>query len=117
MCGGGGGTQGGTARQHDQASCRMNGAHGFRAGQLASSAACLHSIAWLTGIVVSCAAPAGLPVGLQVVGPPGSDALVLAEAAAFERAHSHWQGVPRDVNVVGAQQLLQPAAAAAGAGQ
>jgi Asp-tRNA(Asn)/Glu-tRNA(Gln) amidotransferase A subunit family amidase len=29
---------------------------------------------------------AGLPVGLQIAGPLGADALVLALAAAFERA-------------------------------
>lgn len=40
----------------------------------------------------------GLPVGLQIVGPPGGDALLLAEAAAFERAHSYWRQVPRVVN-------------------
>lgn len=42
----------------------------------------------------------GLPVGLQIVGPPGSDVEVLAEAAAFEHAHSYVHQVPRDVNVV-----------------
>jgi Asp-tRNA(Asn)/Glu-tRNA(Gln) amidotransferase A subunit family amidase len=40
----------------------------------------------------------GLPVGLQIVGPPGSDAMVLAEAAAFEAAHDFWQQVPRDAH-------------------
>lgn len=40
---------------------------------------------------------AGLPVGLQIVGPPLSDAAVLAEAAAFEQAHEYWKQVPRDV--------------------
>lgn len=43
----------------------------------------------------------GLPVGLQLVGPPGSDAAVLAEAAAFEAAHSWVRCVPRDVHVRG----------------
>jgi Asp-tRNA(Asn)/Glu-tRNA(Gln) amidotransferase A subunit family amidase len=42
---------------------------------------------------------AGLPVGLQIVGPPGADALVLAEAAAFEQAHMYKQQVPRDIAV------------------
>lgn len=42
---------------------------------------------------------AGLPVGLQIVGPPGADALVLAEAAAFEAAHTFCKQVPRDVRV------------------
>jgi len=32
---------------------------------------------------------AGLPIGLQLAGPPGSDARVLRAAAAFERAHAH----------------------------
>jgi Asp-tRNA(Asn)/Glu-tRNA(Gln) amidotransferase A subunit family amidase len=40
---------------------------------------------------------AGLPVGLQLVGPPGGDAAVLAAAAAFEQAHSYVSTVPRDV--------------------
>ena len=31
--------------------------------------------------------PEGLPVGLQIVGKRGADALVLQAAAAFERAH------------------------------
>jgi Asp-tRNA(Asn)/Glu-tRNA(Gln) amidotransferase A subunit family amidase len=42
---------------------------------------------------------AGLPVGLQIVGPPGADAQVLAEAAAFEQAHIYKQQVPRDTAV------------------
>lgn len=35
--------------------------------------------------------PAGLPVGLQVVGPRHSDALVLAACRAYERARP-WHG-------------------------
>jgi aspartyl-tRNA(Asn)/glutamyl-tRNA(Gln) amidotransferase subunit A len=31
---------------------------------------------------------AGLPIGLQLIGPPGADARVLRFAAAFERAHA-----------------------------
>lgn len=41
---------------------------------------------------------AGLPVGLQIVGPPGGDAQVLAEAAAFEAAHDFWKQVPGDAH-------------------
>ena len=59
----------------------------------------------LTHVVVlptHCVTPlrAGLPVGLQIVGPPGADVQVLAEAAAFEAAHSYAGQVPRDVRVV-----------------
>jgi amidase len=43
----------------------------------------------------------GLPVGLQIVGPPGCDAAVLAEAAAYEAAHAHASCVPRDPLVAG----------------
>lgn len=39
-------------------------------------------------------------MGLQIVGPPGTDAFVLAEAAAFEVAHPYQRQVPRDVSVV-----------------
>jgi amidase len=45
----------------------------------------------------------GLPIGLQIVGPPGADAAVLAEAAAFEAAHEFVRHVPREVRVVTAQ--------------
>ena len=43
--------------------------------------------------------PSGLPVGLQIVGPVGSDARILAVAAAFERAHSYAKDLPIDPNV------------------
>jgi Asp-tRNA(Asn)/Glu-tRNA(Gln) amidotransferase A subunit family amidase len=36
--------------------------------------------------------PTRLPVGMQIVGPPGSDALVLRAAAAFERVISDRSG-------------------------
>jgi len=36
-----------------------------------------------------------LPVALQIIGPPGHDAQVLAAAAAFEAAHSHARVLPR----------------------
>jgi len=38
---------------------------------------------------------AGLPVGLQLVGPPGADARVLAVARAYERA-AGWERTPRE---------------------
>jgi Asp-tRNA(Asn)/Glu-tRNA(Gln) amidotransferase A subunit family amidase len=44
----------------------------------------------LTGLpaaTVPCGRVDGLPVGLQVIGPPGADALVLRACRAFERLH------------------------------
>ena len=35
---------------------------------------------------VPCGFVDGLPVGLQIVGPPGSDARIMRLAAAFQRA-------------------------------
>ncbi|GFH08641.1 amidase domain-containing protein [Haematococcus lacustris] len=37
-----------------------------------------------------------LPIGMQLVGPPGSDAQLLTVAAAYERAHPWVNRVPRD---------------------
>ena len=51
------------------------------------------SLVDVPAISVPCGLTAsGLPVGLQMVGPPGQDAAVLAAAAAFERAHG-WAGL------------------------
>ncbi|KIY97961.1 hypothetical protein MNEG_9998, partial [Monoraphidium neglectum] len=38
---------------------------------------------------------AGLPVGLSLAGPPGSERRVLAAAAAYEAAHGWRRMVPR----------------------
>ncbi len=44
------------------------------------------NLAGLPGVAVPCGLAAdGLPVGLQIVGPPGSDALLLSIATAFQR--------------------------------
>jgi amidase len=40
--------------------------------------------------------PAGLPIGLCLAGPPGSEARLIAAAAAFEAAHGWRAAVPRD---------------------
>eukprot|EP00877_Chromochloris_zofingiensis_P006981 jgi/Chrzof1/2536/Cz11g19090.t1 len=45
----------------------------------------------------------GLPVGIQLVGPPGGEAVVLAAAAAFEKGHDFHKRVPV-VNVAAQQQ-------------
>ena len=43
---------------------------------------------------------AGLPVGLQIVGPPRGEAQVLSAAALFEAAHGYAKQVPIDPRVV-----------------
>jgi amidase len=48
-------------------------------------------------IALPCGVTAGgMPVGLSLVGPPGSERRVLRAAAAFEVAHAWRAGVPRD---------------------
>lgn len=39
---------------------------------------------------------AGLPVGVSLAGPPGSEARLLAAAAAYEAAHGWRRMVPRE---------------------
>lgn len=48
------------------------------------------NLAGLPGVAVPCGLAAdGLPVGLQLIGPPGSEALLLSIATAFQRETPH----------------------------
>jgi amidase len=38
----------------------------------------------------------GLPVGIQLVAPPGADLALLRAAAAFERATGFWRNAPSE---------------------
>lgn len=55
----------------------------------------LISVTGLPAMSIPCGfTPAGLPVGLQLVGPPAGDLTLLRIAAAIERAHPLWQRRP-----------------------
>ena len=59
------------------------------------SICCIISATGLPAISVPCGfTPEGLPVGLQIVGPPGEDLAVLRLAAAFESATGHGKARP-----------------------
>jgi aspartyl-tRNA(Asn)/glutamyl-tRNA(Gln) amidotransferase subunit A len=57
------------------------------------------NLAGVPGISFPCGlSEEGMPVGLQVVGPRGSDGLIMAIAAAFQRATDYHEARPPDAN-------------------
>lgn len=50
----------------------------------------------------------GLPVGLQLVGPPNRESQLLAAACAFEAGHSFWDAVPRDPQSASSAKQVDP---------
>jgi aspartyl-tRNA(Asn)/glutamyl-tRNA(Gln) amidotransferase subunit A len=58
------------------------------------------NLAGVPGVSVPCGlSDEGLPVGLQVLGPRGSDARLLAAAAAFQRETTFHLARPPEQNV------------------
>jgi aspartyl-tRNA(Asn)/glutamyl-tRNA(Gln) amidotransferase subunit A len=56
------------------------------------------NLAGVPGISFPCgSSDEGMPVGLQLVGPRGSDALLLSMAAAYQRATGHHLKRPPEV--------------------
>ena len=53
-------------------------------------------MAGLPGLNIPCGLSEGLPVGLQLVGPPWSEPLLVAIVAAYQRETAHHLKRPKD---------------------
>jgi aspartyl-tRNA(Asn)/glutamyl-tRNA(Gln) amidotransferase subunit A len=56
------------------------------------------NLAGIPGISIPCGLAAGLPVGLQLMGPAGADALLLKVARAYEQAVGSFAAAPEVVS-------------------